>query len=159
MASERDGSTRERRGRWAAIRRFAQLSAPRRRLWLEAWLALLRADLALRLAPRRTLARALAPGAGDPLATPTEPAVWAVASAAARHLRPMTCLPRAVALRELLARRGVGCRLRIGVRKDAGRLAAHAWVEVAGVPLGEPEAIEARFAPLLESAAPPAEAG
>jgi hypothetical protein len=44
--------------------------------------------------------------------------------------------------------------VRIGVRKEPGgpgAIAAHAWVEVEGAALGEPEAIEERFRPLLPS--------
>ncbi len=64
----------------------------------------------------------------------------------------MTCLPRSLALQRMLARRGIASELRIGVRKEsngAGGIAAHAWVEVDGVPLGEPQAIEERFQKLL----------
>jgi len=52
----------------------------------------------------------------------------------------------------MLARRGIASRLRIGVRKEsngAGGIVAHAWVEVDGVALGEPEAIAERFLPLV----------
>ncbi len=73
----------------------------------------------------------------------------AVARAAAHHLRPMTCLPRALALQRMLAQRGIPSVLRIGVRKEAATFTAHAWVEVEGRALGEPEAIEERFRALL----------
>ena len=46
-----------------------------------------------------------------------------------------TCLTQALALKWMLARRGIACRLRIGVRHDpGGAFAAHAWLET---PSGE----------------------
>lgn len=143
-------------GRW---RRYRALSRPERKLFRVAWWALLRASLALRFAERRTLARAMdhgtsaapsdAPAASLVPAADLQKVAQAVASAAANHLWPMTCLPRSIALRRLLRARGIPARLEIGVRKESGSLAAHAWVEVDGDPVGEPEAIEERFLPLL----------
>jgi len=163
MREAKDGSTESSPAHldWPeAARRFLARSPRQRRLWLGAWWTLLSADLRLRVSPARALAPALAGSAGDGETDARALEVaQAVASAAAHHLWPMHCLPRALALHRLLARCGIPSRVRIGVHNRDGALAAHAWVEVAGVPLGEPEAIEARFAPLLESAAPPAEAG
>jgi hypothetical protein len=116
---------------FAGSRRFFGLPAAERRNWRRAWWRLLAADLALRLRPTRALERALA------------------ASAAAHHVWPMRCLPRSIALQQLLATRGVPARLRIGVRKESGGLTAHAWVEVGGQAVGEPEPVEARFLPLV----------
>lgn len=64
----------------------------------------------------------------------------------ARH----TCLPRSLVLQRFLVQRGLPAVLRIGVRREGGEIAGHAWVEVAGQPVGEPEDVEARFVPLLE---------
>jgi hypothetical protein len=44
-----------------------------------------------------------------------------------------TCLPRALAAGSLLARYGYDSTLRIGVARDDGEFAAHAWVERDGV--------------------------
>ena len=139
-------------------RRYRALSPPERRLFRAAWWALLVSDLELRFAERRSLEAAMAPPAPAPSRTARPPApaaagelqkvAQAVASAAANHLWPMNCLPRSLALKRLLAKRGIASTFRIGVRKDFGELQAHAWIEVDGVPLGEPEAIEARFLPL-----------
>ena len=143
------------------LRRFLELPSQDQRLLFEAWWRLLAAALRLRLAPRRTVARAVLEtttreerydrgGRGG-----TVPAVArAVARGAAHHVRPMTCLPRALALQRMLAHRGISSVLRIGVRKEgavgkeAATLAAHAWIEVDGRAVGEPEAIEERFRPL-----------
>ncbi len=63
--------------------------------------------------------------------------------AAARHSPfPSTCLVRSLVLQWLLRRRGMGTELRIGVRLDGGRLAAHAWLEREGTVISDrPEAI------------------
>jgi hypothetical protein len=57
----------------------------------------------------------------------------------------MTCLPRSLTLQALLRRYGMEADLRIGVRWEAGELRAHAWVEQAGNPVGEPADVEHRF--------------
>jgi Transglutaminase-like superfamily len=49
---------------------------------------------------------------------------------AARFIPAASCLPQALAAQRMLLRRGIPCRVEIGVSLDGG-LAAHAWV-VAG---------------------------
>jgi hypothetical protein len=68
--------------------------------------------------------------------------------AAARH-GPCraTCLPRSLTLWWLLRRRGIDGDLRIGVRKGAGRLEAHAWVELGGLVLNDGGDVRERYAP------------
>lgn len=56
-------------------------------------------------------------------------------TAVARRVPPATCLVQALAADTMLRRRGLGCRIRIGVRastRDAGAIAAHAWVDYDG---------------------------
>jgi hypothetical protein len=67
--------------------------------------------------------------------------------AAARH-GPFraACLPRSLALWWLLRRRGIDTDLRIGVRKEAGRFEAHAWVELWGLVLNDTTDVRHRFA-------------
>jgi hypothetical protein len=138
------------------LRRFFGLSPRERWLFFEAWWRLLAAALRLRLAPRRTVAQALL--ASSESVRPTadggtiSSAARAVARAAAHHLTPMTCLPRSLALQRMLARRGIAARVAIGVRKQGGSVAAHAWVEVGGEAVGEPEAIAERFLPFVLAA-------
>jgi hypothetical protein len=57
-----------------------------------------------------------------------------------------TCLPRSLTLWWLLRRRGIDSYLRIGVRKEAGRLEAHAWVELQGLVLNDDTDVRKRFA-------------
>jgi hypothetical protein len=60
-------------------------------------------------------------------------------NAAARYGwgRP-TCLEKSLMLWSLLRRQGTASSVRIGARKDGGKLEAHAWVERDGVALNEP---------------------
>ena len=60
--------------------------------------------------------------------------------AADRHgLVHPSCLAKSLTLWWLLGRQGIRSRLRIGVRKENGKLEAHAWVEREGTALNEPE--------------------
>ena len=57
------------------------------------------------------------------------------------------CLTRSVTLWWILRRRGIDSALRLGVRTAAGRLEAHAWVELGGLVLNDAADIAQRFAP------------
>lgn len=64
--------------------------------------------------------------------------------------RPL-CLTRAVALSRMLDAHGIGGhRIRIGVRRDAGAFAAHAWVELGQRILGDTVANTRTYAPLTQ---------
>jgi Transglutaminase-like superfamily len=130
--------------------------APRSRwtradLWAfgRAWGLLLAADLGLRAFPFARVERWLSPRLS---ATAEEPAVgrlvWATAAAARHHLYPMRCLPQALCLRWLLGRHGIESELRIGVSREESGLAAHAWVERQGIPVGETRDVDERFSAL-----------
>ncbi len=69
-----------------------------------------------------------------------------------RRLR-MTCLPRSLALCSLLRERGHSAEVRIGVRHEAGKLLAHAWVELHGEVLGEKLHPDWRLLPMEQAAA------
>jgi hypothetical protein len=151
------------RARPAFLRRLARLSA---REWLdlvEAQLELLVAKIIV--ATRRTghlVSRAPLDPFGDGDAsnatatTPnTDPRPEQLALAigrAAEHgvFRPL-CLVRAVALKRLLDRHGYdGGIVRIGVRMNRGRFAAHAWVAYGTQILGDQEWHVKSFAELDE---------
>jgi len=55
---------------------------------------------------------------------------WAVETLAPKPWINALCLPRAVAAHAMLRRRGIASRLCLGVAREAGELAAHAWVEI-----------------------------
>jgi len=57
---------------------------------------------------------------------------WAVETLGARSWINALCLPRALAAHVMLRRRGIASRLCLGVARERGGLAAHAWIEVGG---------------------------
>ena len=143
---KRENAPREARRRTPAdLRAFAR-----------AWVLLLAADLGLRMFPFPRVDRRLTPrvsGASDEAAVGR--LVWATEAAARHHLYPMRCLPKALCLRWLLGRHGIAAELRIGVARQGGELAAHAWVERQGRPVGEGPGVGERFSPLGSAASPP----
>jgi len=73
-----------------------------------------------------------------------------VLAAARRSLVGVSCLERSLVLWWLLGRQGIASQLRIGVRTDNQKFAAHAWVECQGLALGEPEAPHLHYAAFSE---------
>jgi hypothetical protein len=68
--------------------------------------------------------------------------------AAQRHgLTRSTCLEESLALWYLLGRQNISSRIRIGVRKQAGKFEAHAWVEYEGEALNQSEELHRHYAP------------
>jgi hypothetical protein len=57
------------------------------------------------------------------------------------------CLERSLALQWMLRRRGIATDLRIGARKESELFEAHAWIELDGVVLNDPEEGHLHFAP------------
>jgi hypothetical protein len=55
---------------------------------------------------------------------------WAVENVGARPWMNAPCLPRALAAHAMLRRRGIASRLCLGVAREGGALAAHAWLEI-----------------------------
>lgn len=132
---------------WHYIRAFGL------RDWLdlaEASLTLVWAHAALRLgSPARVIGRATTlRGAVGPLAPAARLArvAWLV-GVAGRHVVPVPCLSRSVALARVLVRRGAPATVRIGVRTVAGRLEAHAWVVLDGRVINDDEATVSQYAP------------
>jgi hypothetical protein len=71
-----------------------------------------------------------------------------VRAAAAAGVCRTTCLPRSLVLLALLRRHGANALLRIGARKQAGCMEAHAWVEVGSQRLDPSSAQDKDFVPL-----------
>ena len=61
------------------------------------------------------------------------------------HLLSMTCLPRSFTLSRMLNRRGIPTQVQIGATKTVQGIQAHAWLEVNGQQVGEPEDVPERF--------------
>lgn len=55
------------------------------------------------------------------------------------------CLPRALVTEALLRHDGIEAAVRIGVRHDAAGFAAHAWVEVDGMPINDSVEIVSQY--------------
>jgi hypothetical protein len=65
---------------------------------------------------------------------------------AARYCQPWAnCLKKSLVLWGLLRRQGIESELRIGVQKEAGNFAAHAWVEYDGFVLNDTQDVRDRF--------------
>ena len=131
-----------------AYRRLASLDRVRRRLLFEAVVSITVVRVGLRVLPFLTLQRVLDRFVALPIVRQHGPAAshvvpsvnWAMTTASARL--PATCLVQALAAGVMLRRRGLACRLRLGVRTREGesgaRLEAHAWVECDGrIAIGE----------------------
>lgn len=145
---------------WKKLRRFSDLDAHARGVFLRAAVALPMIAQSLRRrgfrATRKTLLRLSGLGSRAP-GDPQCAAVTArMVRVAARHClcRP-SCLEESLTLWWLLARQGIDSEIRIGVRKDSLSFAAHAWVESAGVALNEPDGRHRHYA-AFDSEFPPA---
>jgi transglutaminase superfamily protein len=129
------------------LRRFSALDRSAQRLFLRALMILPLVSLSLRLRgfqpTRSTLQKTLSPSIvpmGADSAGPRASLTSHMVQAADRHgLVHPSCLAKSLTLWWLLGEQGITSRLRIGIRKENGKLEAHAWVEREGVALNEPE--------------------
>jgi transglutaminase superfamily protein len=143
------------------VARFVALARWERSIFLRALVMLPVTAVGLRvLGLRRVQAilsthpRAAAPPRGDDLLHARQ--VARLVAAAARHgPYRASCLPMSLTLQRLLRERGIDADLRLGVRKAAGCLEAHAWVERHGEPIAEAAAVHERFAAFEQPIAPP----
>lgn len=137
---------------WSRLR---QLSSAERWLLAQALILLPLTALALRVVGfwrwQTTLAR-LAPVDRAPAASDTATLLRQgralarlVDVAARRGLYRASCLPRSLTLWWLLRSRGIDNDLCVGVRKEEGQFEAHAWVELRGLVLNDPNHIRQRF--------------
>ena len=141
--------------RW---RQFKALGPAERRALVAACVQLPLIGLALRLLGF-SRARALLAGTARAWATPPDGSAalavarrHALAIGRAAHHGPYRapCLEQSMLLWSRLHRKGMHADLRIGVRKDGGRLAAHAWVEYRGDVLNDRVNVGERFAAFAE---------
>ena len=133
------------RRRWG---KWRQLTGTQRRLFLQALALLPWVRLMLRFAGFRRLYEmpVAAPRKWVSEAGPDAHAIALLVNRAAA-VGPLnaTCLHRSLVLSRLLRRQGIANALRIGVRQDETGFAAHAWVEVDGVPLNDEPEVHRRF--------------
>jgi hypothetical protein len=136
----------------ARLRAISSLSTRERLQFAQAWFLLLFIDLSLRVFSFRKVYNGLS-GAHHSRKLANEEQIdaairgysAAVARAARHHLYPMTCLRRSLVLKWLLSRRGIQTELRIGVRREAENLDAHAWLEYRDTPIGETTLPEVQY--------------
>jgi hypothetical protein len=119
----------------ARLRKFFQLSAADRRLLAAAMVSVIKARLVVTFVPIRRILLPVTPRAeamiGDANAARIS---WAVETAGRIVPSGKNCLVRAIAGREMLARRGVSSQLRLGIAKSSPeRLHGHAWLECGDV--------------------------
>ncbi|GAB4150634.1 MAG: hypothetical protein Fur0021_13490 [Candidatus Promineifilaceae bacterium] len=122
-------------------------------VFLYAWFGLLRVIFWLRWRNLAWVCRRLqrrsgaSPPSMHPPLTFLQRLSCVVNSAAAYAPFPTTCLARSLFLWGWLRQLDVPANLRLGVRKQAGTLLAHAWVEYAGVVLNDDAAHVAQYTP------------
>lgn len=68
--------------------------------------------------------------------------------AARLHFLAAECLPKSIVLADMLSTKGFHSRVVIGVSKKNDALLSHAWVELEGVMVAEPESIQNDFTTL-----------
>jgi len=111
------------------VRKFIDLPAADRRLLGLAVASLVKARLAVMFVPVRKILQPVTPWAGAQ-DTDTAKISWAVETAGRIVPAADNCLVRAIAGREMLARRGISSQIRLGVAKNSSDLLrAHAWLE------------------------------
>jgi hypothetical protein len=133
------------------LSRLKQLEATEKRTLLTAAGCLPLFWLAVRVVGLKTFHRWLRGAKRDSaVPAPTHEAMRRLAALidmAANTLGPDNCLSKSLLLDWLLHRQGIESELRIGVELLSGRLSAHAWVEVDGVPINDRADIAQSYAP------------
>jgi len=132
---------------WERLRRFRALERPGQNLFLRAIFLLPIVALSLRWRGLRgtqaMLERFVSNGSPsqdsaevDRLAALTAHMVNVADRSGLVH---PSCLAKSLTLWWLLMRQGIAANLRVGIRKENEKMAAHAWVERDGTALNEPE--------------------
>jgi len=117
-------------------------------LAVECAVSLALARVGMRLAPRRLLREAMSESGGAAV----DPRVVAVfARVAARVPFGHNCVHRALALQRVLARRGMGARMRIGIGQKPQVFPGHAWLEANGAIINDHPEHVSRYTPLGKS--------
>lgn len=138
---------------WERLRRFSGLEAGARGIFLRAAVLLPLISLSLRMrgfgATQGTLQKFLPSSDHQTTISPGPSAdlTARMVRAAVHHgVGHPTCLEESLALWWLLRRLGIASQLRIGIKKQSPKFEAHAWVELGGAPLNEPETPHQHYA-------------
>jgi hypothetical protein len=151
---------------WERLRRFRDLPAPARAIFLRAAALLPWVALRLKMQGFQVTKNSLQGFAAKLQITLLDPNENAervtltarMVRAAARHgIGNPSCLEESLVLAHLLRRQGIASQLRIGIKKNIPKFEAHAWVECDGMALNESEALHDHYAPFEEefSSIPP----
>lgn len=135
------------------IKLFQQLSSDQ---WGWVWIAYWRlwpVLLRIKLKQRRWLRAQLSLGRSTPEEFDIRPddaeafdAMYESVRLAARlHILSAACLPRSIVFANMLKSRGHNAQVCLGVGKEGQNLASHAWVEVDGHIVAEPESVAQTF--------------
>jgi len=146
---------------WARLRRFSALEAPAQRIFFRAAALLPVITLSLRgrgFRKTQSLLQRYLPeqnkiGGAERSAKRATLTARMVRAAVRHGFGHPTCLEESLAVWFLLGREGIPTQVRVGVRNDAKKFEAHAWVEYAGVPLNEAEGMHRHFAAFEEALA------
>jgi Transglutaminase-like superfamily len=113
------------------MRKLIELPASDRRLLASAIVSVIRARITVTFVPVRKILQLVIPRTEAVLAdTDAAKIGWAVETAGRIVPTGDNCLVKAIAAREMLARRGVSSRLRLGIAKNSPDiLLGHAWLE------------------------------
>ena len=149
---------------WERLRRFKELPAPARWIFLRAAVLLPWVALKLKRSGFQSARKSLLQGPAKE-SNPLNEGEFArrvaltarMVRAAARHgMGSPSCLEESLVLLHLLRRQGIAAQLRIGVKKNAAKFEAHAWVECGGAVLNEVDALHDHYAPFeAEFSEPP----
>jgi hypothetical protein len=124
-----------------------------------AWWALLACRLRLRFPRALAAARLLRAELSTPGADAGSPGcesprlVELFELAVRNHVVAASCLPRALALKRTLRGRGVPSALRMGMRRKAGHLEGHVWVESRGRVVGDRDSFVSGYRTFRHAAA------
>ena len=139
---------------WERLRRFRELPAPARRIFLRAaallpWVALRLRVQGFRVTKNwlQSFAKNNSANNSQETAEQAQLTVRMVRAAARHGIGHPSCLEESLVLLHFLNAQGIAAQLRIGVKKNAPRFEAHAWVECDGKPLNEREALHDHYAP------------
>ena len=132
--------------------RFWQLTWQERWLLFQAFVLLLLTAVSLKLMNFQrvcSLLRRCSPmpdeSQGDGALQQASATASLVQAAASRFPLEISCLVRSTTLWYLLRRQGIAGEIRIGVNKEDGAFAAHAWVEISGIVVNDRPGIHGQF--------------
>lgn len=136
-------------------RKFRHIDNFERMILVKSLLALIAMRMGLSLFGFRRLRNGLSrmkpqrptPKLGDVSFAEAYKIAYLVAASARYFFIVASCLEQSLALWWLLRRYGHDVNLRFGARKEAGRFAAHCWVELNGRVLSETGEMDLQFAP------------